>query len=514
MKLFSFLTLVMITALESGCPQTATESIWYVKAGSSGTGTSWNSAFGSIQDAVDAASQAGGGEVWVASGIYTSTSSPVVTAAENVSLYGGFGGTESSRDARNWTANQAIIDGSNKNQCIYNLYNVLIDGFTIRNGSAALGGGVYNRSCSPEITNCIFTANDADESGGGMANDAASPSITNCTFDENTASTGGAVYNQETSSPIVTQCTFTGNEGGALYNYDHSSPAVTECVFSNNSTDASGGGICNDTSSSPVISGCAFTANAADVRGGGIANMNASSPTVTGCTFNANIAGYGGGMANDSSYSIVVSSCTFSENRADWGGGMHNRSATPTLSKCTFDSNCATSYGGAVATDSNSNVITDNLLCIGNTADLCGGGFYNSYSDLTLINCTLSANAAPQGGAVANYTESVLNVVNGILWNDYAEDTAEIFNENSEFFTSNAYVTYSCVEGGYAGTGNISASPSFVEVSAGDYHLQSSSPCVDTGVMMTQATQDIEDIIRPQGLGSDMGAYEYVFAKQ
>ena len=39
---------------------------FYVAPGGTGGGSSWGDAFGSIQDAVDAASGASGGEVWVA----------------------------------------------------------------------------------------------------------------------------------------------------------------------------------------------------------------------------------------------------------------------------------------------------------------------------------------------------------------------------------------------------------------------------------------------------------------
>ncbi len=59
------------------------------------------------------------------------------------------------------------------------------------------------------------------------------------------------------------------------------------------------------------------------------------------------------------------------------------------------------------------------------------------------------------------------------------------------------------------GTGNISANPLFVDQTTGDYHLQSNSPCIDTGTSSNAPVIDFEGTSRPQGSGFDIGAYEY-----
>ena len=87
---------------------------WYVTHNGSGNGTSWSNAFGSIQAAVNAASAVGKGEIWVAAGTYTATTDMVVTLRSNVAIYGGFAGTETTRDARNWKVNVTIIDGQSE----------------------------------------------------------------------------------------------------------------------------------------------------------------------------------------------------------------------------------------------------------------------------------------------------------------------------------------------------------------------------------------------------------------
>jgi hypothetical protein len=62
-------------------------------------------------------------------------------------------------------------------------------------------------------------------------------------------------------------------------------------------------------------------------------------------------------------------------------------------------------------------------------------------------------------------------VVNSILWND----TPQEIHLNS----SSINITYSDIQGGWTGEGNINADPGFV--GGGDYRLTASSPCIDVG---------------------------------
>ena len=80
---------------------------------------------------------------------------------------------------------------------------------------AAVGGGLFNRSISPTLTESTFTGNDA-AFGGGVYNVDASPTVTNCTFADNsgfgyTGGNGGVMYNSGGSSPTMTNCIFWGN---------------------------------------------------------------------------------------------------------------------------------------------------------------------------------------------------------------------------------------------------------------------------------------------------------------
>ena len=59
------------------------------------------------------------------------------------------------------------------------------------------------------------------------------------------------------------------------------------------------------------------------------------------------------------------------------------------------------------------------------------------------------------------------------------------------------------------GSGNISSAPLFVNASTGDYHLQATSPCIDSGTAQNAPLVDFDGNIRPVGSGWDIGSYEY-----
>jgi len=134
----------------------------------------------SLQFTVDYAYAAGGGEVWVVAGTYTSTTNPVLTMKPGVHIYGGFSGAETSRDQRDWNANVTIIDGENTRRCVVGAADTTLDGFTVTRGLAQgkspanYGGGMFNDGCSPTIANCTFTSNKAafqtyySATGGGI----------------------------------------------------------------------------------------------------------------------------------------------------------------------------------------------------------------------------------------------------------------------------------------------------------------------------------------------------------
>jgi hypothetical protein len=275
-----------------------------------------------------------------------------------------------------------------------------------------------------------------EDGGVGMLNSGSSPTVINCTFSNNRGYSGG-MYNYQ-NSPTVVNCRFIGNicfEGGGMHNYE-SSPSVTNCTFSDNLAQDRGGGMENWNNSSPIVTNCTFTGNSADF-GGGMYNWNNSNPTVVNCSFSNNRGISSGGGMEDGNSSPTVTNCTFSANHAHTGGGMYNwYNSSPTVTNCTFSNN------------------TSNY----------GGGMYNYNSSPTVTNC--------------------------ILWGNTPDEIVD--NQSS------STVSYSDIQGGWIGEGNIDADPYFADPCNGDYHLKSqagrwdpnseswvidanTSPCIDAG---------------------------------
>jgi hypothetical protein len=186
------------------------------------SGASWSQARRSIGAALQLA--APGDQVWVAEGVYAEN----VACRGGVKLFGGFlyGGDFSTRD---WSAHPSVIDGRGAGSCA--TFEVIgegarLDGFTLRNGRAASGGGAMIVSSSPVIANCRITANEAiagaygGNGGGVCALAGSSPMLVNNIIDLNTASTGAGVW-MDGGEPLVYNNTITGNtatgHGGGLY---------------------------------------------------------------------------------------------------------------------------------------------------------------------------------------------------------------------------------------------------------------------------------------------------------
>ena len=149
--------------------------------------------------------------VWYVDKDNTDTSDPVVTMAENAHLYGGFDKTESVRADRDWAANVTTIDGEEARRGVVGENSATLNGFSVRNGRADKGGGMYNSSSSLMVTNCTFTGNWAFQSGG-IYNEDTSLLLENCIIlgnrarwdqPEVTPCRGGSIYNVNTSLKVI-----------------------------------------------------------------------------------------------------------------------------------------------------------------------------------------------------------------------------------------------------------------------------------------------------------------------
>ena len=379
---YSFLFVLPMILMMAEGDSTSTisaASVYYAKPSATGAGNclSWGNAC-SLQSALGLS--ASGDEIWVAQGIHSPGGYETATfrLIDDVAIYGGFTGTETSRDQRNYVTNLTILSGDfngddvttngvvldaadqvgNNNRNVVHTYNVtettILDGFTITGGqddeinysttpfeNKGWGGGMYNSSGNPTLRNLIFSGNLANNRGGGMANNNnGNPTLTNVIFSNNTITSvsgygGGGMYNGTNSNPVLNNVIFSDNStphnfGGAILNW-YSQPILNNVTISGNSA-TRGAGMYNYGNRTPVLNNVTMFGNIASYRGGGLYNSGGSTPVLNHVTISGNHTDYQGGAIYIASGNVMLSNVTISHNSDNGGGGggirMHGGTLT------------------------------------------------------------------------------------------------------------------------------------------------------------------------------------------
>ncbi|GAB5497559.1 MAG: hypothetical protein Phyf2KO_26390 [Phycisphaerales bacterium] len=366
-----------------------------------GPGTSWTTAFVSLEDGLAAASA--GDEVWVAAGTYSLTGAreSVFNIPGGVSVYGGFVGGEASPAERpaDFSQSATILSGLTNNAYTVVLLGpgtspTLLDRVIIQDGNsdgATLvgtmnGGGMFaNLRSDLTLNDVLFRNCEAVDNGAGLY-----------AFREK-----GATTTLTMNGVRFLQCDAEGRGGGAAISVD---TTLVNCEFSNCEAYRGGGLYCED-SVTIDIADSTFTENTAtDLYGGGILfELGGSGQSnIDRSVFADNVAlnSGGGGIA----YTEL---------------GSHNLRES-TLRGNRVEGNSAS--GGAIMTFlTGSNVVNiESCLITGNEAAFVGAGIHatpTSNSITRLANCTVVGNRSINGAVGAiNYTSGEIILRNTIVW--------------------------------------------------------------------------------------------------
>jgi len=279
-------------------------------------------------------------------------------------------------------------------------------------------------------------------------------------------------------SNMTIQHGYSTNGGGAILN--DGTLILTNCVLSGNSTSGanSNGGAIQNSSGTLTLSNCMLSGNEAGNAGGCLYNAGTGIATFTDCTISGNKSTHvGGAISNYWSGTIKLIGCTLTGNMAGTNGAVLDNDGSASFSNCTLVANTAHQSG-----------------CINNYA-----------GSLTLTNCTTTGTnvSTGHGGGICN--ETIATLTNCILYGDVGTG-GEIYANGGT-----ATVTYSDIQGGYSGAGNIDADPLLGSLCTDGGPTQTmalaiGSPCYSKGTSTGAPTTDQRNYPRPSH--PSMGAYD------
>ena len=337
----------------------------------------------------------------------------------------------------------------------------VLDGLTIRNGHADLGGGIFcGEGTSPTLVDLV---------------------IENC----QASAEGGGIYCERGSSP-----TFSGRISG-------------------NTAGSRGGGCVADDFATITMRDSLVDNNIAAEFGGGLAALKWGSINLVDSRIISNRADSGGGIAlggypgegTHSTYGCIRGTTIRGNEAVDAGGGIYIYTAESdtTIEGNHIVDNSAENGGGISISNGSGGVCFRNNLIYSNTARDSGGAVYSNTPGMLWSSCTVCGNQALVRGGGIYFTQSYSNAYyfleNNIIRKNSAPAGADIFGHD---LAENLVlrIDYCNLEpegiGGSAvldwGAGNLNADPLFVSGPLGPFYLSQfaagqaeQSPCVDAG---------------------------------
>ncbi|MFC1986169.1 DUF1565 domain-containing protein [Chloroflexota bacterium] len=461
-----------------------------------------SSKYKSIQQAINSATS--GATIQVVQGTYKENIT--LTASKTLTLQGGW---DSEFAYRSEDSSLTVIDGRAENRVI-NIeaasgvtIEVVIDGFTIQNGKADFGAGIWAASVGTNarlvltLDNINVTKNEANEQGSGISagaqalNSSTTLRIINSTVVANNSnrhgagvairSFGGSVEaNLENNT--VTQNTANNFGAGIL-------------IMSNN------GGSASINLAKNIITGNVVTRlldrNDGGNDGGGIAIYSTGSSTQLEVSINNNVivsneAGFGGGI---------------------YGHALDSANATITLANNIISQNTARLSGAGIFSLSGST----------NSSEKPGGNIIWELTNNTIAGNISKRDSPGIGSNTAEGGATTISSCNDIIWGNVPRESTQVqlanVGGNAKTVTFGASYSNITSLSAFDGANTkmehvIEKDPLFTDMANKIFYLQGGSPCIDSG----DPSSIYNDGKRPPGKGTernDIGAYggpkNYIF---
>ena len=408
----------------------------------------------------------------------------------------------------------------------------------------------------PLIQGCTFTKNLRESGTGdtglvesfGQNLPTSPPEIRDCVFSENadltnTSIRGICIFLADSAiSAMVDNCTFAKNAAaaGVVFIRNGNTATLRNCMFSQNTAAGYAGACYIEAGARPTLQGCSFVQNSSSTRGGAAFIGSGAHARFVQCEFSGNRAPQGGALSLHGDDTVVwLDECQvqLNEGTHDGGGARVEWNSQLTARRTSFNLNTA-QFGAGVSVD-HAGLTCEVSTLSGNVAGAQSGGIFGCCeSTMSLTDCLISDNRANvSAGAISllgarsvslvNCTV-VANVVDQLGVGGIAVDgslgsisnSIVFFNRSSSGpsqLSGNLNISYSDIQGGYAGVGNIDSDPRFTDLATGDYRIVANSPCLDAGdnasvtVDMTTDLDGRARLLDGDGDGNaivDMGAYE------
>ncbi len=418
---------------------------YYVDADNStpGDGTTWGLAFNHLQDALLNPDLQTGDVIWVANGTYYPDWEPVwgtipptgsytgnreasFELKDEIKLYGGFVGSETSLEERvSWEIHETILSGdigvsgvvSDNSMLIVhaeNMDNIAINGFYISNGYDILGsyGNEY-----------------------------------------------GSALTYKNVSGILQNCIIENNKGFCDVLIEESVIELNNCQFLNN-----------------YCSEATFKCYLSDIN-------------VSNCLFQENITTWPDDLLTSgilvSNSNIVIDQCRFVSNQGDPGIAViyiENRyhgfyESNALIENSVFESNDVWAISIQYVDDNGSSETLIRNCVFNSNYGAIGADIYNE-SSVDIVNCSFYMNELYTiSGQIME--DSEVNVTNSILWDGGGENEFYLSPYSDKGFN----VSYCDIHppNPYPGNNNINVDPLFTNPSNNDFHISASSGCINKG---------------------------------